>query len=88
MAVASERQYEALISALQAFISVTEENCQTLRRAGLDCVGVTSNDPAAVKANAIVQKCVKEIGLALDDVAMIEQALEYELEDIRHSPLG
>ena len=85
MDFASEESYEEMISALQTFSTQAEEQCSVMESAGKDCVDNTQNDPAAEKADARLQKCVRDIRGALEDIQGIVEALQDELEAIREA---
>ena len=85
MAYADEQSYEEMIQALQKFSSEAAEQCSVMASAGQDCVDNTDGDPAAVRSNEKLQKCVSGIRGALDDIQGIIAALQQELEDIREA---
>lgn len=83
MAFADEQSYEEMISALQTFVSQTEEQCSVMESAGKDCVDNTDGDPAATKADSKLQKCVGDIRATCETINGIISALQEELEEIR-----
>ncbi len=85
MAYADEQSYEEMISALQNFLTQTEEQCNVMKQAGTDCVDNTDGDPAAEKANARLSECIQGITATFETVQQVISALQEELERIREA---
>ena len=83
MAYADEQSYEEMINALQDFLSDLEEECTVMEGAGKDCVDNTDEDPAAVKSNARLQKCIGSIRENFETIQSIISALQKQIENIR-----
>lgn len=85
MGYADEQSYEEMITALNNFMSQTEEQCAVMEQAAIDCVDNTDNDPAAMKSQERLSKCVGNIRGTFGTIQSIIRALQEELEAIREA---
>ena len=80
---ANEANYEAMISALQTFVSNMSEHVSTMQQASQTCLENTDGDPAAEKAAASLSQKLQAIQNAANEANSIAQKMAAELEEIR-----
>ena len=80
MAYINEQSYEEMMNALRNFKNQVETQCGIMVSAGKDCMDNMEEDPAAIKSNEKLVKCVEKIRENYETIDKIIAALQDELE--------